>query len=334
MILTQDAKIPALRQGDLEEKLRRCLVAKGLASPGIPIDIRLLKHKPGKQAVAWVCFPAGGGDRQLILKLSRKGRGRSIYQKMRWLWEAGKCSSVKAEGGMPEPLCYLPELDGILMTKVEGRAFDAQVPVRIQNQWVRAAAQALAWLHTLPLPEDGVFPRRSWPFWVEKFALKARQTLADRLPAQAEATLVQVFAELDKAGLSVEGETRICHGDYSPTQLLFQDRRAVILDFDSAAITWPELDLANFLLSLRTHLKDRFAQLATAFLEVYTSWHGFSDRLLNRFLALALVRRLVIEVKAAPVVEGRAEEALALALDLLSNTKQWQCLLQPLPAIG
>ena len=319
----RDMKIPALRIGNLPAALSEALIARGLAPPGTMVQVLLVKHKPGKQAVARVRFANGEGGSRLIFKMSRKGRGEGIYQKMRRLWEALQASGQPAF--LPEPIAYLPSLDGVLLKQVEGHAFQPEASSAQQRKWLQLAARALTWLHGLPLTNADVFPRREWAYWVNKFARKPGAALAARMSASVKTAWHRVCAHLESAeGVGNEGCDTLCHGDFSPSQLLFRDRHAVILDFDSVCVSWPELDLANFLISLRAHQTHRFPQMALWFLESYGRRGRLSEARMNWAFALALVRRMVIALKHDLANHSQDIQQLELALQLLTGSIDWQ----------
>ncbi len=80
----------------------------------------------------------------------------------------------------------------------------------------------------------------------------------------------------------------LCHGDFTPSQVLFHDEGVVLLDFDTLVMSEPALDLGRFCAYLRVAVRKDVVehasleqQLILTFLEAYTAVSQVDERRLR-----------------------------------------------------
>lgn len=157
---------------------------------------------------------------------------------------------------VPEPLMVntsgdlVPE-SFLFMSFVEG---STHIPEGVEHERIEIMAAALAQIHTLPLAELPVLPRRDEP-WPE---------LLDYLPDGKEwQALGQRLNELDVPRFT--DTLRLLHGDFWPENLLWRDGQiAAILDWEDSAVGDRLSDVAAARVELRylfgKEIMDRFTQ--------------------------------------------------------------------------
>ena len=157
---------------------------------------------------------------------------------------------------------------------------------------VRRAGRALARLHATGLEVPASHGRADELALLERFA---------RLPARVEPALApglretgaRVAAAIEAMG---DGPLAPCHRDFHEKQVLLGERTAWLIDFDTAAMADPAIDLGNFIahLQLAGLLEPGVdAQVLTAgFLAGYAGGGGVVDRARVRVWQRATLLRL------------------------------------------
>ena len=98
-----------------------------------------------------------------------------------------------------------------------------------------------------------------------------------RLDPELAARFDRHLATIDALSIDLTDATRrLCHGDFTPSQVLFHDAGVVLLDFDTLCMADPAMDVGRFLAYLRmavrkaAHGADPLVDdLAAAFLDAY-----------------------------------------------------------------
>lgn len=155
---------------------------------------------------------------------------------------------------IPEPLGHVPELNLNLMSAVVG---EPRIPTMVKagepgtralRQAVAEAGALLAALHGAAI--DGARPRSL----VEDLAQVriASEHIRDIAPELGE-LIAAIVDELSGPSVA-RSRTRLAHGDFTPSQILFDGRTVGLIDFDNVCVADPALDLGHFTAYLRTSL--------------------------------------------------------------------------------
>jgi tRNA A-37 threonylcarbamoyl transferase component Bud32 len=226
-------------------------------------------------------------------------------------------------GGLviPSVVAYYPPCRLLLLTYEMGGSVIAALA---QNAaWaVTVIGRGIAALHAAPAPrqtlDGGVAVLED-----------LRRRIADlcvRFPGQA-ATLKRALRQLERQTPAGSAAPSFIHGDLGPAQLLWQNGRLVVLDFDKASRGDRALDLGNLFTQLRRlalrkprKLPD-FVSLRRGILEVYQR-HSPSDPSLTRRIAwyerVTLLRKIDFLVsdttRPKPRAVGRERHAEAIRL--------------------
>src|SRR5438093_635959 len=218
-----------------------------------------------------------------------------------------------ARGGLVVPRvvdCHAP-CGLLLLTYVAGESI-SKATARDGPSVLAAIGRALAVLHAAPVTPDGI----TGPAAVLGEVRRRIADLCARFPATA-AALRRLLIMLERQAPTGSGAPSFLHGDLGPSQLLWQQGRLVVLDFDDCTRGDPALDLGNLLTQLRRltlrkpgKLPD-FAALRQGLLDAYQRWSG-RDLDLSRRVAwyeqLALLRK--IRLLASDTTRHQGMEAL------------------------
>ncbi|HEV8116098.1 MAG TPA: phosphotransferase, partial [Acidimicrobiales bacterium] len=137
---------------------------------------------------------------------------------------------------------------------------------------VDAVGAALARLHALQ--PDRRLPRiDGHDAW--SAAVEAAEAVAVLVPALGKRAC-RLAHRLGRALAALPPAARVVHGDFSPDQVVLTDNGVAIIDFDSAAVADPALDLGSFAADLdRAELEHRLpvGRAATAAAELVDGYH-------------------------------------------------------------
>ena len=240
-----DAKLPGLRLlHDVD------FAAGTLASlPGVHVDparlrVTLCAHRLGKRAVLRIDLGAVDGARTLFARLRPTASQAGLYAHRR---HEAIAAALASRGGVevPQSRGYVEDLGAGFYTALEGRPLSFDEPC--DRDALRAALAALSAFHEsaidLPRHHDAE----------DEIALLAdrvvqTRTLVPGLGDLAERAFERVEARF--AGLS-GADARPCHRDFHEGQVLVGEGTAGILDFDTACMADPALDIGNLAAHVR-----------------------------------------------------------------------------------
>lgn len=285
------------------------------------LDIRLLRHKPGRRALIRyaVATPPDGVPPVLLGKLRAKGLDRRTPALHAALRAAGLDGRPPHGVGVPASLGAVEAPALWLQEALPGRVLtDLLHP----GEGVAEAARtgrALARLHDAP-----VAPARDWTMADEIAVLdRALDEAGTRLPRHRRT--IAAIAEGARAaarGLG-EGAQVGLHRDFHPDQVLIDGGRIWLLDLDLHARGDAAIDLGNFVAhlmerGLRLHGDaDTFDAHAEAFLGGYEALRGATDRARVRALVRISLARHVQLSQALPGRSHTTEPLIALSAEVL-----------------
>jgi aminoglycoside phosphotransferase (APT) family kinase protein len=267
--------LPAvLNPGELGEHLRELL---SLPAWGLHhLQIRVLRHHPGKRCVVEVTLPTTEGSLSLIGKVYANDRS-DVYHVMEEVGRTG--FGPHDEFSVPRPTAYLPALQLLLQEKVEGRPATGSLLSAHEAERTAAAERCARWLarfHAMA-PRMGPSVHLSDQLLSIERWFRRLSSLGEPLVGKAG----ELFKRL-KAAVSDLQSTAVCtiHGDYTHHQVLLAEGRTVTVDWDQYSVADPSRDVARFMVGLQRLALQRLGSLralddaAEVFLKTYWSTFG------------------------------------------------------------
>ncbi|TFV68944.1 ABC transporter ATP-binding protein [Blastococcus sp. CT_GayMR19] len=204
--------------------------------------------------LAWRLQPARRSLKQIVYgKVSEDGRGRLVGPAATALRQAPEGPGAALPFLVPRFQGYLPHLRLALLEAVPG---SPQLPALLRPRAggaaapggdltaegaVLACARVAAALHRSSIP---VGPPRTLAGEVD--AVRASvDALAPMAPALA-ATLHRHLGAVADVGVEPPGPPGAAHGDFGPSQVLFDGPTTSLVDLDTVCLAEPALDLAQF----------------------------------------------------------------------------------------
>jgi Ser/Thr protein kinase RdoA (MazF antagonist) len=253
---------------------------------GAPVEVELLKDKPGRRST----MRASGSGRSAIVKVYESERAATVAARVRGL------AGGLREPVVPQVLLLDEALHLVVLSEVPGVPLTRSLTSGDRQTCARAGAALGAW-HAAGC---GTAPGAHRPHTVarELAILDARlEHTPDELAAAVRAAL-PALADGDW------GWPTIIHRDLYEEQIMVGERIGLI-DLDDSALGPPELDLGNLLghlLLLERRSGVDMASVTNAFLDAYrASGPVLDEALLERCRALTLLRLACIHREAALV---------------------------------
>ena len=249
-----------------------------------PLDWLRRLHAAG----AWVCEPLPTPDGDWIATF-RQDSDTFLATAVRWV-EGQRLSDL-----LPTPALYgeYGRSIGRLHRASQGYAPSAGAP------------------HMLGAAESGVFPRWDW-LW-----LRAAENIA------GFTVLERAFERLTPDVLTWAEELVITHGDLRPGNVIWQESRAVIIDFDEPVLGPAALDLARAVLELNAAERPT---LLAALLEGYRLEWALDPVWDARIATLAAARAALMcawSISDGEVGSGSGSGAVVSAPRLLERLESW-----------
>jgi hypothetical protein len=271
----------------------------------------VLKHTRGKRCVIeyWIDAP-GAPEERLIGKVYRDQRGARVYAVLRRLHADARAGRPGNTGfHMAEPLAYFEDLGMVVQTAVPGTELSRLTADGDWPRAMRAVADNLAALHDLDVDVEP----RSLAELTRKLCRPRPAELVAARPELADAVenILQAVARAAAAG---PGTTTV-HADLGLGQVFIHDERAFFVDLDGLCRSYAELDVANFLVSLRLRLGPLSPEPERLFIERYLERRpGESLAGLDAFQAFAYLRRAATAFRKSSDPDSlvRAQRLLAI----------------------
>lgn len=251
------------------------------------IAARLVRHKPGRRAIA--CYELDSGE-HLYGKTFASDRGPKVYR------IAQRICAARAFGpdvALPEPVAYLADLKLLIQRAVAGEAVERALCGGDTN----LAARIAVVLHRFH--DSGLNLRRTHDLSRELAPLTMRtQAVIEQAPELgnlARSTHERILALVDSP---FPWRLRPIHRDFYHDQMLVDGNGLAVLDLDDAAMSEPAIDVANFAAHLRLlgyqqpENAPNLVRVEEAFVAAYRELDPSLDRELFRFLTAATLLRL------------------------------------------
>ncbi|MBO3803480.1 MAG: phosphotransferase [Candidatus Brockarchaeota archaeon] len=290
----------------LVEKLQAYLESRGLDGliPAGRVSVKSLSlyEKQGLSNEMYLVKigTAGGGAKDLMLRLYA-GDGKKALREYKLLKLLGRKN-------LPVPKVYAVEVSGkilgkpfLIMEKVE------ETPPREEREAMDAAAMSLVEVHKLePVELEGILERKGAYPLSEFNDLKAMLVVLAFSTHRILGSFPKYWKQvkmLEVEGRSVSSTPRLVHGDYGLDNVVHKEGKAYVVDWESAEIAEPTLDVAYTcnMLGFGDELAGRREnKLSDSFLEAYRR-HGGTTRDLDFYKRLAALKLLLmIEILGFP----------------------------------
>jgi aminoglycoside phosphotransferase (APT) family kinase protein len=188
------------------------------------------------------------------------------------------------------------------------------------QRYTSIAARVLAAVHNVEFEHESVKTHES--------EVKRLRRTAARLQDIAPEFASEVAGALDRAdaiaaALGRLNEPSIVHGGYKPTQLLINEGRPTLVDFDGTSLGDPGIDVGRFMAKLRADALDRprrhLGGLPERFLEQYTAMSKRDVRRAPLFEVNSLLRMAMRRFQTRP--ELLLDDDTTVAWTLLRQAK-------------
>lgn len=205
--------------------------------------------------------------RRVIAKWYGDDAGERTFALMQRLSGLLQEHRVRAPLALPRALAYDPALKLLLQERAAGARYAELMTRSTWRHYLRRAGKALAQLHRLPPPAA---PPRRMEHHVAELMRPHPLRLAEGVP-HMEKRVLAVLAELVRLENARPRAAAAAwlHRDFHLKQLLHGRGRVWVIDWDLAAHGDPALDVGNFALNLRKHLRECAPAGRAAFLEGY-----------------------------------------------------------------
>ena len=279
--IAADAKMTflgsALNPIEVQPRLSEC-ATNPMGQPRL-CAIRVVRYKPERRClieydVQWERARASTPPSTLLGKVRAKGLDKKTFRMQQALWQAG-FGHDSADGiSVPEPFGVIPQFQMWLQWKVPGVA---ATELFLESRGValaRRVAEAAHKLHRCGVPSHRLHTMAD-----EMGILRERlEQVAEEHP-EWRSRLSRLVEACERLGVTVAGPAlRGIHRDFYPAQVLVDEERLWLVDFDMYSQGDPALDVGNFLghlteQSLRVcgdpaALADREQALAERFFEL------------------------------------------------------------------
>ncbi|HTL59982.1 MAG TPA: phosphotransferase [Candidatus Limnocylindrales bacterium] len=216
--------------------------------------IRFVRHKPGRRSLVEyeveVDRPGFPKHRVTLLGKARAHRsGNEGFRLQQALWQAG-FQADSADGiSVPEPIGVISDFHMWFQRKVSGLTAEELLPTAAETKLAGQIAKALHKLHRAAIPTD-----KGHHMEQELSILHDCLAQVGRLYPQWANRLERLSAACDRLGQSTP-RPRVCgiHRDFYGAQVLVDNTRVWLIDFDLYCQGDPALDAGNFI----GHIKEQ-----------------------------------------------------------------------------
>jgi len=213
------------------------------------VDLRVLRHVPGRRCTLEIHARADSGWHVLIGKVYRKDHS-DVFGAMQQIQRAR--FGPDDQYSIPEPFAYLPSLLLLLQERAEGQIAKELFRAGDDARRAEAAERSARWLarfHALAPRTGPVSPPADY------LGTKRMQQCAPEI-ARRDGSLARKVERLhelleDAASSLVPVDLCAGHGAFRPDHVILGRDRTVVFDFDTHDVADPARDVARFLVALR-----------------------------------------------------------------------------------
>ncbi|HSU55034.1 MAG TPA: phosphotransferase [Candidatus Dormibacteraeota bacterium] len=268
-------------------------------------DIRMIRHKPGRRCVVEYDVELVRPDQPaelvtLIGKTRARRSGNEAFRLQKAIWDAGFNSSSQDLISVPEPIGVISAFQMWFQRKVRGSTADQLLTTTGGPSVARRIVQSICKLHRSGVPSEKMHSIRD-ELRILHDCLAQTATL---LP-QCGTRLSRLMASCQTRSAQIPpgGHCGI-HRDFYSSQVIIDQDRLWLLDFDLYCQGDPALDLGNFIAhvteqSLREcGSADAMIQIESALEEEFVLLAGEQVRpALHLYRDLTLVRHIFLSTK-------------------------------------
>ncbi len=249
-----DPKMPelsdALNPDDVQRAFDHCLSFQELEHGNTRVQaIRVIRYKPGRRCLIEYDLSSAeevSSEQEaitLIGKIRSRSSGQSAYRLLKLLWDAGFQSSCFDGISVPKPIGIVPNFRMWMQLKMPGTEATHLLTQAGSELLVRQIAEAAHKLH-----KAGVPTKRSHSMADEL------RILHEHLPKVAmkypkwSSRIDRVLDAADRIGMAVPmPEVAGVHRDFYSDQVIVDESRLYLIDFDLYCQGDPGLDIGNFI---------------------------------------------------------------------------------------
>lgn len=241
--MNESLRLPSAAQTEalLRETLREC---KGDGARLVTWSETVLSERPLHRVVRYDLLTQAGELQCWVGKFyDREETAQRVAGVLRALAESDY--AVRSQAGVPHVIAYLGRYRLLLLTYEPGTPVLSLLATQ-SAVVLEAIGRALAALHTTSIVLSQPVGSTDSIADIRRRVTEMSERRLDVAPA-----LRRILARLEATMPSPPMEPALLHGDFGPAQLLWHDRRLVVLDFDKCLNGDPALDLGNLLAQLR-----------------------------------------------------------------------------------
>lgn len=184
-----------------------------------------------------------------------------------------------------KPLAFFPDRNLMFYENINGDQFKSKLDDDVDNlkSKVKFAARALRKIHQIKEVSFHLWDH-NWSF-DDNLISKNCPSIGDQVSNLRDKIMFELRSNKDKC---------LCHGDYQPGNIIFNQDKIYIIDWGSTTYSYKEMDIASFIAQLKVMLAEfkresNFDILQNVFLAEYGS---FDQRMFNYFEFLYNMRIL------------------------------------------
>ncbi len=263
-----DPRLPQLAQLVDTEKVKEVLPYEVLPVQSVDditsLEVTVVRYKPedrctNRYRVLW-------NEESVIFfgKTFKDERGKALFNNLEKLWQWSSQAEILFQ--LVQPLGYDKNLKTLWQAVVPGTPLVHNLEHISEIDFLETVAKGLAQLHSSSLVSEKV--RNSGECLDEAGTIT--KTLEQHLPRLKPPlrTLLEKFKQ-EASELAPLPQQPI-HGAFRFKQLLLDDKRVGVVDFDGFALGDPNEDVADFMVELQIYLPEHLAKEATQhFLKTY-----------------------------------------------------------------
>ena len=239
----------ALDPGEVSAEFKRGLPRLAGEQGKVKVkSITVTRHKPGRRCVIEYDVRVERPDAprrkaRLVGKIRARRYGTEGFRMLEAVWNAGFHAHSSDGISVPEPIGVIPRFKMWLQRKIIGAEATTELLRRDGALLARRLAEAIHKLHTAEVPA-----KRSHTMADELRILHEHLPQVAEVKPELNRRIARLLRACDRLGAALPPPTTCgIHRDFYPAQVLVEQDRLFLLDFDLYCQGDPALDVGNFL---------------------------------------------------------------------------------------